>query len=71
MKDQYRKWVSLAEKSLKEKGWNKSDLAIIVGVTPSAITQLFKTGKGSDDLKLLIHKKLRLEESWEKFEELN
>ena len=69
MKDQQKKWVSLAEASLKEKGWNKTDLAIVAGVTPSAITRLFKEGKGSDDLKLLIHKKLKLSESWEKLEE--
>lgn len=38
-------------------------------VSPSAITQLFKDGKGSDDLKLRIKKKLRIRESWERFEE--
>ncbi|HFN0017780.1 phage protein [Streptococcus pneumoniae] len=28
-----------------------------------------RDGKGSDDLKLRINKKLRINESWEKFEE--
>ncbi|AZF90828.1 hypothetical protein CHPC925_0027 [Streptococcus phage CHPC925] len=36
---------------------------------PSAITQLLKEGKGSDDLKLRVNKKLRINEPWEKFEE--
>ena len=69
MKDQQKKWAKLAEASLKEKGWSKTDLAIVAGVTPPTITRLFKEGKGSDDLKLLIHKKLKLSESWEKLEE--
>lgn len=69
MTDQQRRWAQLAEASLKEKGWSKTDLAIVAGVTPSAITKLFKKGKGSDDLKLLVHKKLKLSESWEKLEE--
>ena len=71
MKDQQKRWAKLAEASLKEKGWSKTDLAIVAGVTPSAITQLFKKGKGSDDLKLLIHKKLKLSESWENLEEIS
>nr|DAF02832.1 MAG TPA: hypothetical protein [Caudoviricetes sp.] len=30
---------------------------------------MLKDGKGSDDLKLRINKKLRISESWERFEE--
>ena len=41
---------------IEKRGWSQTDLAIVVGVSPSAITQLFKDGKGSDDLKLRINK---------------
>ena len=41
---------------IEKRGWSQTDLAIVVGVSPSAITQLLKDGKGSDDLKLRINK---------------
>ena len=69
MSQQHRKWIELVKEHIEKRGWSQTDLAIVVGVSPSAITQLFKDGKGSDDLKLRINKKLRINESWEKFEE--
>ena len=69
MRQQYRKWIEIVKNRINKRGWSQTDLAIVVGVSPSAITQLFKDGKGSDDLKLRINKKLRISESWERFEE--
>lgn len=69
MSQQHLKWIELVKEQIKKRGWSQTDLAIVVGVSPSAITQLLKDGKGSDDLKLRINKKLRINESWEKFEE--
>lgn len=69
MSQQHKKWNEIVKEQLKKRGWSQTDLAIVIGVSPSAITQLFKDGKGSDDLKLRINKKLRISESWEKFEE--
>ena len=69
MSQQHHKWIELVKERIEKRGWSQTDLAIVVGVSPSAITQLLKDGKGSDDLKLRINKKLRINESWEKFEE--
>lgn len=69
MSQQHRKWIELVKERIEKRGWSQTDLAIVVGVSSSAITQLLKDGKGSDDLKLRINKKLRINESWEKFEE--
>lgn len=69
MNQQHKKWNEIVKEQLKKRGWSQTDLAIVIGVSPSAITQLFRDGKGSDDLKLRINKKLRISESWEKFEE--
>ncbi len=69
MSQQHTKWNEIVKEQLKKRGWSQTDLAIVVGVSPSTITQLFRDGKGSDDLKLRINKKLRISESWEKFEE--
>ena len=69
MSQQHRKWIELVKERIEQRGWSQTDLSIVVGVSPSAITQLLKDGKGSDDLKLRINKKLRINESWEKFEE--
>lgn len=70
MSQQHKKWNELVEEELHKRGWTRSDLATVVGVSPAMITQMFKNGKGSDDLKLRINKKLRISESWEKFEEI-
>lgn len=69
MSQQHKKWIEIVKEKIKNRGWSQTDLAIVIGVSPSAITQLFKDGKGSDDLKLRINKKLRISESWEKLEE--
>ena len=69
MSQQHKEWIEIVKEKIKNRGWSQTDLAIVIGVSPSAITQLFKAGKGSDDLKLRINKKLRISESWEKFEE--
>ena len=71
MSQQHKKWIEIVKEKIKNRGWSQTDLAIVIGVSPSAITQLFKDGKGSDDLKLRINKKLKISESWEKFEERN
>lgn len=62
-------WIEIFKERIKSRGWSQTDLAIVIGVSHSVITQLFKYGKWSDDLKLRINKKLRISESWEKFEE--
>lgn len=69
MSQQHRKWIELVKERIEKRGWSQTELSIVVGVSPSAITQLLKDGKGSDDLKLRINKKIRINESWEKFEE--
>ena len=69
MSRQHLKWIELVKERIEKRGWSQTALAIVVGVTPSAITRLFKDGKGSDDLKFRINKKLRINESWKKFEE--
>ena len=69
MSQQHKKWIEIVKEKIKNRGWSQTDLAIVIGVSPSAITQLFKDGKGSDDLKLRINKKLKISESWEQFEE--
>lgn len=68
MSQQHLIWLAEVKTKLDVKDWSKSDLAQVVGVTPSMITQLFDNGKGSDDLKLRISKKLGVREPWEKFE---
>ena len=49
MSQQHRKWINLVKERIEKRGWSQTDLAIVAGVSPSAITQLFKDGKGSDD----------------------
>ena len=45
MSQQHRKWIELVKDRIEKRGWSQTDLAIVVGVSPSAITQLFKDGK--------------------------
>ena len=69
MSQQHQKWVELVEQRLKEKGWNKADLAQAVGLnSQGTITDLLKSGKGSADLKLRVSKLLSIREPWELFE---
>ncbi|MGV3353276.1 transcriptional regulator [Streptococcus orisratti] len=69
MSQQHQKWIDLVKKRLHERGWSRSDFAIVLGVSPAMVTRLLKEGHGSDDLKLKVNKKLRISESWESFEE--
>ena len=69
MSQQHQKWIDLVNKRLHERGWSRSDFAIVLGVSPATVTRLLKEGHGSDDLKLKVNKKLRISESWESFEE--
>lgn len=69
MSQQHQKWLILVKERLNAKGWNQTELAIVLGVTPAAITRLFKSGHGSDSLKLEINRKLGISESWNKFVE--
>ena len=68
MSQQHKKWLDLVQSRLKEKGWSRSDLAIVVGVSPAAITRLFRNGHGGDNLKLAINRKLGISQSWNKLE---
>ncbi|MCK1228470.1 helix-turn-helix domain-containing protein [Streptococcus uberis] len=69
MSQQHKTWLEEVQNKLDLKKWSRSDLAQVVGVSPAMITQLFNSGKGSDDLKLVISKKLGIREPWEKFED--
>lgn len=69
MSQQHKKWLDLVEQRLDEKNWSRSDLAIVIGVSPAMITKLLKTGQGSDELKLQINRKLNISESWVDFKE--
>ena len=46
MSQQHKRWNSLVEEALEKRGWSRSDLATVVGVSPATITQLLKEGKG-------------------------
>lgn len=68
MSQQHQKWLALVKERLSAKGWNQTELAVVLGVTPATITRLFKDGHGSDSLRLEINRKLGISESWNKFE---
>ncbi|EHG13817.1 hypothetical protein HMPREF9682_00807 [Streptococcus intermedius F0395] len=69
MSQQHKKWLELVEQRLDKKNWSRSDLAIVIGVSPAMITKLLKTGQGSDELKLQVNRKLNISESWVNFKE--
>jgi hypothetical protein len=69
MSQQHKKWLELVEQRLDKKSWSRSDLAIVIGVSPAMITKLLKTGQGSDELKLQVNRKLNISESWVDFKE--
>lgn len=70
MSQQHKKWSSLVEQRLKEKGWTKVQLAQAVGLKSSGtITDLLNKGKGSVDLKIRVSDILKIREPWELFEE--
>lgn len=68
MSQQHTKWLELVQEKMNQKHWNRSELAVVLGVTPAAVTRLLKDGHGSDDLKLEVNRKLGICESWNKFE---
>ncbi|MGV3051447.1 helix-turn-helix domain-containing protein [Streptococcus hyovaginalis] len=70
MSQQHQKWIELVKQKMQEKGWSRSDLAQVAGVSPAMITRLLKQGHGSDEFKLLISKKLNIREPWEEYEEV-
>lgn len=70
MSQQHQKWLELVAQKMQQKGWSRSDLAQVAGVSPAMITRLLKEGHGSDEFKLLISKKLNIRESWEEYEEV-
>ncbi|MDY4510764.1 helix-turn-helix domain-containing protein [Streptococcus hyovaginalis] len=70
MSQQHQKWLELVKQKMQEKGWSRSDLAQVAGVSPAMITRLLKQGHGSDEFKLLISKKLNIREPWEEYEEV-
>lgn len=69
MSQQHQKWCDLVKERLEERGWSRSDFALVLGVTPAAVTRLLENGHGSDDLKLRVNRKLKISESWNKFGE--
>ena len=66
---QHKKWIALVQEKMSQKGWSKSDLAQVCGVSSAMITRLLKEGYGSDSFKLLVSKKLGIREPWNDFEE--
>lgn len=70
MSQQHQKWIDLVKGRMQQKGWSRSDLAQVAGVSPAMITRLLKEGHGSDEFKLLISKKLNIREPWEEYEEV-
>ncbi|MGV3027906.1 helix-turn-helix domain-containing protein [Streptococcus hyovaginalis] len=70
MSQQHQKWLELVKQKMQQKGWSRSDLAQVAGVSPAMITRLLKEGHGSDEFKLLISKKLNIREPWEEYEEV-
>ncbi|HEL1638196.1 helix-turn-helix transcriptional regulator [Streptococcus suis] len=68
MSQQHQKWLDLVKERMRQKGWNRSDLAQVAGVSSAMITRLLNEGHGSDDLKKHISDKLGIREPWELFE---
>lgn len=60
-------WKKEVKEKLAQKGWKQSDLAKIVGVTPSMISILLNTDLGSDELRLKVSKALNVKSNWKKF----
>ena len=68
MSQQHQKWLDLVKERMDQKGWNRSDLAQVAGVSPAMVTRLLNEGHGSDELKKHISDKLGIREPWELFE---
>ncbi|HFX4175884.1 TPA: helix-turn-helix domain-containing protein [Streptococcus pyogenes] len=68
MSQQHQIWLDLIKKKMEQKGWNRSDLAQVAGVSAAMITRLLNEGHGSDEFKKHISDKLGIREPWELFE---
>lgn len=68
MSQQHQKWLDLVKERMDQKGWNRSDLAQVAGVSPAMVTRLLNEGHGSDEFKKHISDKLGIREPWELFE---
>lgn len=61
MSQQQKIWVALVKERLYNLGWSQTQLAESVGVAKATISELFKYGKGSRQLKNKISKVLEIE----------
>lgn len=61
MSQQQKLWVALVKEQLYNLGWSQTQLAESVGVAKATISELFKYGKGSRQLKNKISKVLEIE----------
>ena len=61
MSQQQKLWVALVKERLYNLGWSQTQLAESVGVAKATISELFKYGKGSRQLKNKIAKVLEIE----------
>ncbi|WP_278559073.1 helix-turn-helix domain-containing protein [Streptococcus constellatus] len=61
MSQQQKLWVALVKERLYNLGWSQTQLAESVGVAKATISELFKHGKGSRQLKNKISKVLEIE----------
>lgn len=61
MSQQQKIWVALVKERLYNLGWSQTQLAESVGVAKATISELFKYGKGSCQLKNKISKVLEIE----------
>ncbi|MCW6665448.1 helix-turn-helix transcriptional regulator [Aerococcaceae bacterium NML191219] len=64
MSEQHKTWAQEAKEKMKEKGWRNADLAKIFDVSRTTISELFKYGKGSDNLKRQVSRRLGVKASW-------
>ena len=61
MSQQQKLWVALVKERLYNLGWSQTQLAESVGVAKATISELFKYGKGSRQLKQKISEILETE----------
>lgn len=64
MSEVLKSWIDIVKNKLQEEQLSQSDLAKLVGVSKTSITELFRYGKGSERLKLAISKELKIGVSW-------
>lgn len=64
MSEVLKSWIDIVKNKLQEEQLSQSDLAKLVGVSKTSITELFRYGKGSERLKLAISKELKIGAPW-------